>query len=1357
MGDWRTLAVTMVALRLRGICLHASLLVVLALALGCTSNGIPPGQCVFDSDCTSPDVCAARYCRTPCMTDADCPTGNVCHGVTSTHQRVCIPAGSPAPCEYTSDCAAPEVCTSNGLCQSVCVQDYDCQVVNPHQTCQNGACVLQCVYGTGNCDGQSSNGCEVNILASNDHCGACGTRCDARANATPVCTMGHCLNSCTTGYGDCDGDPTNGCEADLSQPAHCGSCTQACTGATALCGTETDPVSGTVTYACMATCTGAFQRCGMTCTDITSDPNNCGGCGTVCPSTATSTASCVAGHCQARCIDTTGTRDCDGNPTNGCETHVATDPTNCGACGTACPTEANAAPACAMGTCGVACSEGFGNCDMNVTNGCETDLNTTATACGACGVACPAVASSAPRCTAGHCAVTCSPGYGDCDMNPANGCETDLRSSVAACGTCGHACTVPPNATATCATSTCGFVCNTGYADCNGLPADGCEVDVANDPANCGMCGSPCSTNHDSPVCTAGVCTVTCAAGYGDCNTNPADGCEVNLETDVLDCGACHHGCSFPSAGAVCSLGVCARSECAAGRGDCDGIPSNGCETDITTSAANCGACGNACSLPHAVPACVSSACVIASCAPGWADCNHNPADGCEVNVTSDPAHCGACGTACSTVHGTATCAASTCGIVCATGWGNCDGSVINGCETDLTSTPADCGACGSACTLADATAGCTASTCTIVSCNAHFADCDHVPSDGCEVDTNTATSNCGTCGRVCSFANGVAACSSGTCTLTACLPGWGNCDGIPTNGCEASLLTGTASCGGCGMTCAPAHATGLCSSGMCAIGSCNPGWGNCDGIVSNGCETDLTSSNGNCGTCHTACAAGTVCSGSVCNSVCAVGSTYCAGTCHNLQTDPLNCGSCGNVCPARANATPSCGSGTCGFVCNSGYGDCDGIASNGCETAITTSVANCGGCGRPCSSANGTPSCAGGVCAITCNPGFGNCDGDARSNGCEAPLNTATNCVTCGNACAPANATGACTHLAVCGGPTCYACAIASCNAGYGDCNITYADGCEVNLTDTYADCGTCGGSCAVQMDRYSTVLMCQASVCAPANDHCAGATVINLSSGPSINLSVDTVNATHDFATSCGSSGADVFFTFTLTDREMVYADTFQTGSTFDSILQFASSCTTPIAAGTVPGDAPCNDDATSQGCASPDLHSQAVAVLNPGTYYLIVSGYGSSTGYGSLNFEHYPVGNGPVTRIPFTTTLATYYTTTGTTSGTGLIRGTCGGGGPENSYWFMTCPANAGGILMANTCPGTNPVFDTVLYLHGADTAYDACDDDTPYCTGASTVSSFISTTVPAGSGLRVITVDSYSGGGNYSLAVRYPNLT
>jgi hypothetical protein len=55
-----------------------------------------------------------------------------------------------------------------------------------------------------------------------------------------------------------------------------------------------------------------------------------------------------------------------------------------------------------------------------------------------------------------------------------------------------------------CASGSCLIVvCDTGYADCDGIAANGCEVDTSMDDANCGGCGQACGSGQ---TCAGGVC-----------------------------------------------------------------------------------------------------------------------------------------------------------------------------------------------------------------------------------------------------------------------------------------------------------------------------------------------------------------------------------------------------------------------------------------------------------------------------------------------------------------------------------------------------------------------------------------------------------------------------------------------------------------------------------------------------------------------------------------------------------------------------------------------------------------------------------------------------------------------------------
>jgi len=97
------------------------------------------------------------------------------------------------------------------------------------------------------------------------------------------------------------------------------------------------------------------------------------------------------------------------------------------------------------------------------------------------------------------------------------------------CGSCGN--------NSTCSNGEC--VCSSGYGNCNYDKTDGCEVNFS----SIDSCGNSCDTtvkcssnNGYNPVCDNGVCRLTCNAGYVDCNaqSGKSDGCETKVDADII-------------------------------------------------------------------------------------------------------------------------------------------------------------------------------------------------------------------------------------------------------------------------------------------------------------------------------------------------------------------------------------------------------------------------------------------------------------------------------------------------------------------------------------------------------------------------------------------------------------------------------------------------------------------------------------------------------------------------------------------------------------------------------------------------------------------------------------------------------
>lgn len=211
-------------------------------------------------------------------------------------------------------------------------------------------------------------------------------------------------------------------------------------------------------------------------------------------------------------------------------------------------------------------------------------------------------------CIDGACTTSaCVIGFEDCDDDLQNGCEIDIETDTSHCDGCGKGC-IFHNAEAMCVAGDCTMGnCLAGYADCDMSDVNGCEVNIAFDPNACDSCTNVCPASGGTPFCNQGVCGVSdCVAPTADCNYDGID-CETNIETSLAHCGFCNNPCSLTNALASCQTGTCTLISCVSGKGNCDNNDFNGCETDLLINASHCGVCGKTCQ---------SGVCVAGRCKP---------------------------------------------------------------------------------------------------------------------------------------------------------------------------------------------------------------------------------------------------------------------------------------------------------------------------------------------------------------------------------------------------------------------------------------------------------------------------------------------------------------------------------------------------------------------------------------------------------------------------------------------------------------------------------------------------------------------------------------------------------------------
>lgn len=401
-------------------------------------------ECSSDSDCGGlSDRCLdfidGRFCGRACS-ERPCPDGYDCLGDDD-------PQCQPQALVCTS-CFDPD---EDGFGSGTECLGEDC---NEEDRSVNAGAEELCNERDDDCDGDTDEG--FDLRTDPDHCGACDARC-ALPFAVSICVDGACaVGSCDEGWGDCNDDPEDGCETDLTAPDACGTCE-------ALGGRPGDPCG---------TCGQGVWLCTEPGTVVCDgDPgdaalNACGGCGPLNRDLGADCGTCGLGEVA-----------CDGREATMCAGDPGPDALNgCGGC-----TELLHEPGLACGVCdsGIYACEGLelvcagdgGDDARNACEGCETLPNPPGTACGRCGLD--------QHVCDGLDATNCN---GDTAFNTCGGCMELPQRPGASCGVCGEGewvcngpegvrCDDPPPPAE---------VCNVVDDNCNGQIDEGlsCTVNV---------------------------------------------------------------------------------------------------------------------------------------------------------------------------------------------------------------------------------------------------------------------------------------------------------------------------------------------------------------------------------------------------------------------------------------------------------------------------------------------------------------------------------------------------------------------------------------------------------------------------------------------------------------------------------------------------------------------------------------------------------------------------------------------------------------------------------------------------------------------------------------------------------------
>jgi hypothetical protein len=378
----------------------------------CTTNVIGGTFC-----CPAGQARCGGACVDLTTDEANCAfCGAACTGTDQCNPANPTTAGGPLCCDPLT-----ELNCGGGTCKNKLTDDNNCGMCGvscgASGDCSNGKCCpigstnytvgansVCCAAGLTSCDGITCIDFDANAT--------CGTSCAdiVDCGAGQVCVNNACTANCGLVLTNCSGS----CFDLQNDPAHCGTCTNACPAVGQSCNAGV----------CSSCPVGPPAGCAGQCVDTQTNNTNCGACvGQPGADTCDINEQCQSGHCCATgttwcplanaCVDlqtatancgtcgnvcgtgetcTAGVCGCGFNQTScpsGCKT-PGVDPLNCGSCGNVCGTAPNAGkPYCVSNGCVAACPAPLTGCGTGANATCSnlTDDNRN---CGACGTICPA-------------------------------------------------------------------------------------------------------------------------------------------------------------------------------------------------------------------------------------------------------------------------------------------------------------------------------------------------------------------------------------------------------------------------------------------------------------------------------------------------------------------------------------------------------------------------------------------------------------------------------------------------------------------------------------------------------------------------------------------------------------------------------------------------------------------------------------------------------------------------------------------------------------------------------------------------------------------------------------------------------